>query len=306
MKSIKDLKRAVERGVNITSLLKQQSGLEINTNEIIEIAYDLQSGSYIEFAETNKSRLSSVASEMQRLASQYISIGDSLLDCGTGELTTLSFFLKGIGAIKSIFAFDISHSRVRVGLEFAARYMTKSHFDSLSVFVAEIGSIPLPDNSIDVVVTSHALEPNHGRERDLISELSRVARKYVILFEPSYEKNSDEGKARMENLGYVRGIPHIIKSLGLKLVSEDLLDSPLNALNPTCCYVIRIEDVAHRLLEDKNVGSDFICLKSGEVLERRADHLWSQEGGYAYPLIDGIPVLRKQHSILKTRGYSDS
>ena len=306
MASINDLRIALEKGVNITSLLKKESGSEENTNKIIELSYDLQAGSYVEYAEMNRVKLSAVTSEMQGLASKYISDGDSLLDCGTGELTTLTFFLEGIGALKDIYAFDISHSRVRVGIDFATRYMTREHLDNLHVFVAEIDSIPLPNSSIDIVMTNHALEPNHGREKVLISELTRVARKYVILFEPSYESNSAEGKARMEDLGYVRDIPRVVKDLGLELVYQNLLVSPLNAQNPTCCYVIRVEDDAEKSLRVQDVCAGYICLKSGQVLEKHGDHLWSQEGGYAYPLVDGIPILRERHSIVKTMGYSAS
>ena len=43
------VRQAYSRGENVTSLLRRQLGLEFNTEQIIEIAYDLQAGSYIEF-----------------------------------------------------------------------------------------------------------------------------------------------------------------------------------------------------------------------------------------------------------------
>lgn len=306
MASIKDLRIAIEKGVNITSLLKEDSALTTNTDDIIELAYDLQAGSYIRFAEENKIRLDAVTAEMRKLASGYIAKGDSLLDCGAGELTTLSFFLRGIERVSSIHAFDISHSRVRLGKDFANKHMSQEHLDNLHLFVAEIGNIPMADRSIDVVMTSHALEPNHGREEDLISELARIASKYVILFEPSYEHNNDRGRARMEELGYVRDLPGVIKRLGLSLVSESLLSSPLNPQNPTCCYVIKIEDSAEEFINGEHMRTGYICPNSSEFLEKRVDHFWSHGGGYAYPLIDGIPILRKRYGVLKTKSCDAS
>ena len=43
----KALKEAYDRGENITELLRQELDSEQNTEEIIETAYDLQTGSYV-------------------------------------------------------------------------------------------------------------------------------------------------------------------------------------------------------------------------------------------------------------------
>ena len=302
MLDIKSLRVAMREKKNITSLLRDSLGVKTNSNEIIEIAYDLQAGSYAEFAIANQRILEDIAQKMGAIASDYISAGDTLLDCGAGELTTLSFLVNELADLSQIYAFDISHSRIRTGVTFAESYMHRDRLDSLEVFIAEMGNIPMRDKSIDIVMCNHAVEPNHGREQELIAELARVARRYVIMFEPSYEKNSEQGKRRMEELGYVRGIPNVIRDLGLDLVREELLKSPLNALNPTCCYVIKVgNDVSC----EPSCGYEdlqYICPRSGEVLEKRVDHMWSYEGGYAYPIVDGIPILRKSHSILKTKG----
>lgn len=44
-------KRGYEEGENVTELLRRQKDVTHNTPEIIEAAYDLQSGSYIEHVE---------------------------------------------------------------------------------------------------------------------------------------------------------------------------------------------------------------------------------------------------------------
>ena len=73
-------------------------------------------------------------------------------------------------------------------------------------FVGNMFHIPFADNSIDIVYTSHSMEPNGGREKEAMAELYRVAGKYLVLLEPSYELATDDGKQRMDRLGYVKGM----------------------------------------------------------------------------------------------------
>ena len=78
--------------------------------------------------------------------------------------------------------------------------------ESLSLFVADMALLPLADSSVDVVFTSHALEPNHGREEQLLKELLRVARRHLLLFEPSWENADQAVRDRMVQHGYVRDL----------------------------------------------------------------------------------------------------
>jgi hypothetical protein len=45
MTTPRELQALYKQGKNITQLLKEERGLQCNTDEIIEIAYDLQTGS---------------------------------------------------------------------------------------------------------------------------------------------------------------------------------------------------------------------------------------------------------------------
>ncbi|CAM5272174.1 Methyltransferase domain-containing protein OS=Lysinibacillus sphaericus OX=1421 GN=LS41612_21290 PE=4 SV=1 [Lysinibacillus sphaericus] len=69
--------------------------------------------------------------------------------------------------------------------------------------------MPLANNSIDLVYTVHALEPNGGKELEALKELYRVASKYVVLVEPYYEGANSEAKERMDRLGYIKGIRRV-------------------------------------------------------------------------------------------------
>ena len=75
-------------------------------------------------------------------------------------------------------------------------------------------NLPLLDNSIDIVYTSHSMEPNGGHEEELLAELYRVTNNYLILLEPAYEFASEEARARMRKHGYVTNLYETAKRLG--------------------------------------------------------------------------------------------
>ena len=292
--NISELRNCYKRGENITTLLKKNG---TNAQKGIELSYDLQAGSYSEYALNNRDKIFPMANEMARILKQHIKELNTILDCGVGEMTTLTEVLQHLPARIEMLAFDISLSRIRAGREYVARTQGSAH-NVIRSFVAAMDCIPLANDSVDTVITSHALEPNHGREEQLLNELFRVSRGKVILFEPSWEKNTEEGRRRMDKLGYVRELPRHIEKLGGKLDSVLGLSNIGNPLNPTYCYIITLNKCSHPLKEGK---TPFACPNSGEILSERNGYYWSQEGGYAYPIIEGVPILKKESGILMTR-----
>ena len=231
-------KQAYANGENISEILRSQKKIDYNSSEIIEMAYDLQAGSYIEYVTKNPNFVNSYTSELVAILDNYISSDKSLLDIGTGELTTLSFVIKNlINKPKNIYAFDISWSRISKGLDFAKNKMGND-FLNLKPFVGDIKEIPLLSKSIDITTSSHALEPNGANLHQLMLELFRITADKLILFEPCYEINSDEGKKRMEKLGYIKNIDGIVKELNGKILEKFVIKNQSNPLNPTVCFVI--------------------------------------------------------------------
>ena len=213
-------KKAHYEGKNITELLQKQKHLKLNTSEIIEISYDLQAGGYIKFADKNKSYLSTYSEELSNIIQDHITPQDTLLDIGTGEVTTLSLMARCLATKPlHIFAFDISWSRIYKGISYARRNMGEC-FNRFTPFVGDISETPLRDNSINVTISNHALEPNGGRLRELLSEIFRVTKDKLILFEPCYEINTDEGKKRMDRLGYIKDVDSAVVALGGKLIEK--------------------------------------------------------------------------------------
>ena len=81
---ILEAKSIYQKGENIINYLRQKLGSEDNTSEIIEIAYDLQAGSYVENVKSNFDKVDSYANELSNILNDNLEHGDSLLDVGTG------------------------------------------------------------------------------------------------------------------------------------------------------------------------------------------------------------------------------
>lgn len=229
---------ALKEGKNIASALRDRLGSDRNTPEIIEIAYDLQAGSYIQFAEDNSDYVRSYARQLAHHLRRHVKASDVLLDIGAGELTNLSFMIDSLDIeLGRVIACDISEPRLQLGRLFAERHMG-SNFARLETLKADIAKIPLGDQSVDVLTSNHAIEPNGGREEEVLRELLRVSRRKLVLFEPCFEIASEEAQDRMASHAYIRGLGDAAQRAGGILESMTPLEIVNNPLNPTVCFVI--------------------------------------------------------------------
>lgn len=224
-------------GRNVIATLREEIGAEINTPEIIEIAYDLQAGTYAQHAERNSAFLERYAGQLANYLRPHLQDGDTLMDAGTGEVTTLSHLIPRLRIdLARIHAFDISQRRLDVGHEYALKHMGPLA-DRLHLFKAELSSIPLRDKSVDVVTSNHALEPNGGREIEMLTELARVAKRKLVLFEPCREIAGQSARDRMKQHGYINALADAAKRVGLTVESVRPLQIVQNPMNPTACFV---------------------------------------------------------------------
>jgi hypothetical protein len=269
--------------------LKNVDGL--NDEIAIEIAYDLQSGSYVRGILDDPERWSDYTAELGSVLARHVHSLDTLLDCGTGELTTLFGIARHLPGDCALLAFDISLSRMVAGLYFAARHDAAFAW-KVRAFCAPMSAIPLPDKSVDVVLTTHALEPNRGHEETLLAELFRICRRRAVLFEPSYEDNTPEGRERMDRLGYVRDLDRHIVGCGGTIIDRIRLKSSVNPLNPTYCWVVDMPAGSGR------ESACFRCPITGEPLQAHDGFYWSPEGLYAYPVITRVPVLKARYALV--------
>lgn len=285
-------------GRNVTDFLRKTLDQKENSQEMIEFVYDLQAGTYVERTLNNPDHATAYSAEMARLLSPHFRGAQTILDIGTGELTSLSLMLKHLETMpEHVLAFDISWSRIQKGLPFA-RSVIGENFGKLDLFVADIQEIPLPAKSIDVVISSHALEPNGGSLDALLAELFRICRGKLVLFEPSYERNSAEGRDRMERMGYIRDLPGAVARQGGRLIEMVPITNVANPLNPTFCHVVE-PSPAQGKVAAPGAGKGLYTVPGTDYPLTLTDGvLYSKDTGLAFPMLRDIPVLRLGKSFL--------
>lgn len=262
--------------------------------EIIEIAYDLQAGSYVEIADANSEWLNNFSVEASNILNHHLTNIQTFLDAGCGELTTTTNILNSLNNFpKTVFAFDLSLSRLLHGRRYWEQHSLEA--GTLSLFSGEFQSIPLPSNCIEATTTIHSLEPNKANLRRCLKELFRVTSKRLFLFEPCYEKATKKAQQRMETHGYIKNLELETKSLGGKILEIREIQNPSNKLNPTYCFVV---EPSHQTNET-NVTQPFFSLPGTDYnLTSDNDFLLSNDAGIIFPKLMGIPMLRPKNGII--------
>lgn len=295
------MRSAFARGENAMAwcrkYLEKKAGTSKN-NELLAIliAYDLQAGSYVASARKNRDNNLRWCKQLFGLISKSLEKGDSLLEVGVGEATTLAGVLKQAGGlISSAYGFDISWSRLAEG-----KNWLKENDHKADLFAGELMSIPLDDNSIDVVYSSHSLEPNQGKEEAIIRECLRVARKAVILVEPIYELAPLNAKARMRQHGYVQGLKRVAEKLEAEIKDYRLLEYSPNPHNPSGVLHLKKKSTPS-IKRSRKTASTWRCPLTGTGLYPGKDYFYSPEVGLAYPVLRGIPLLCAGHVIVASK-----
>lgn len=98
----------------------------------------------------------------------------------------------------------------------------------------------------------------------------------------------------MERLGCIKGLPRVIKELGGTLNEIVRITNAINPLNPTYAYVIEPKSASY----DRHVGNCWACPATRLPMLRLEDCFWSEYSMFAYPIIQGIPILRPEAAIL--------
>jgi ubiquinone/menaquinone biosynthesis C-methylase UbiE/uncharacterized protein YbaR (Trm112 family) len=285
----KELKALYNKGENISQFLRQQQGTSTNDRSIIEASYDLQAGSYVRSmadpkkAQYKKDYTSRIADVISSLCQPF-----SIVEAGVGEGTTLSGVLGHFDDNVKSYGFDLCWSRVA----YARKWMAQYSNSETTLFTGDLFNIPLQDKSIDVVYTSHSIEPNGGKEEALIKELYRITGRYLVLLEPGFELASQEAKERMESHGYCKNIAETAKNLGYQVIQHELFPVTANPLNPTALTIIKKADSF-----SFDEVSPLACPVYKTPLVAYPDIMYSQEALTAYPIIQSIPCLRAENSV---------
>ena len=275
--------------MNITEHLRSLEGAAHNSENAILYAYDVQAGSYVRalddpgYAVRKRAAAARIAKVLAPL--QF----ETMLDAGTGEATTLAALLPLLSVQPArVLAFDLSLSR----LLFAQDHLREHGLDHVELFTGALETIPLADASIDLVLTVHVCEPNGGREREVLADLLRVARRYLVLVEPSYELAPAEARRRMEQHGYVRGLPDHLRALGATIASIEPFGADLNPLNPAAVLVVDKGEPA------ESAGDAILVSPFSRSPLARGDGCLYSGDGFAFPVIAGIACLLPENAVL--------
>lgn len=287
MTTLKEVREIYQAGKNVTQFLRERYGVTGNSKEIIEWAYDLQAGSYVdamkdpEISAHKDKYAKEIAAQIERLCSPQ-----SIMEAGVGEATTFAAVLKHLNMPVAAQGFDISWSRAA----YARKWLDHNQLRNVRLCTAELQNIPVADSSVDVVYTSHSIEPNGGAEEEILRELYRVTRKYLVLLEPAYDMADDAAKERMRKLGYCTKIRETVGRLEWDVLAHELFPHSVNPMNPTALTIIR------KRPEEVSAGEawdGFVCPKfKVPLVEHHGDVLASRDSWLVYPVLGGIPCLR--------------
>lgn len=289
-----ELRNAYKNKENVMAKARELSAQAENSSFATLVAYDLQSGNYVARAKEDPAYRTRWGNQLGKLIEPWLETGDSILEVGVGEATSLAYVYNYLKNKKVQFSgFDISWSRIDVGNEFLSEMGCEAE-----LFVADLFSIPFADNSIDIVYTAHSLEPNGGKETEAVAECLRIARKAVIFVEPAFELGTKDARERMIANGYVRGLKETAEKLGANVVDYRLLEVYGNPLNPSAVITVAKEYTEKKI---KSTSDSWVCPITGFSLVKKKDLFFAPEAGLAYPIIRDIPLLRAEHAIIASR-----
>src|SRR5690554_2295352 len=142
----RELQLLYSEGKNITQAMRENQGLKENTDEIIEMAYELQSGSYTK-AMANRAFADSKDAYASELARTILSLGipSSILEAGVGEATTMAGVLRHLPPEIPSYGFDLSWSRIA----YAKHWLEKHGIANSTPCTGNLFDIPFADNSVD-------------------------------------------------------------------------------------------------------------------------------------------------------------
>lgn len=286
-------RRYTEDNTNIIDYINKLDKNDKNSLEAILISYDLQAGSYTERHQQDPDFRANYMKRLADLILEY-DIRGKILEPGVGEANSLVALLNHLpsGRFEQIHGFDLSWSRSK----YARAFCDENGYKNAIITTGDLFHMPFIDDHFDLVFTTHAVEPNGGHEKEILQELYRVTRQWLILLEPAYELSDAESQARMRRLGYVTNLYQTAIDLGYDVICHELYGRYFKAVNQTGITIIKKKTV-----EDENKEHGLACPITTKPMRRRGDAYYCEESMLAYPILQDIPCLRPENAIVASK-----
>lgn len=299
------IKNLYDNNVNILQYFRDKQNTSENSSSAILTAYDMQAGTSVKlFAENrtfpcyhNGKKEDLPASELNKIKNDFIEqkfneyiVHDNkqltFLEAGTGEAVSLVALIKKLPPEINYLGFDISLSRIQVANKFC-----KQNNVAPQLFCADMLNIPLGDNSVDIIFTCHAIEPNTNKELEILSELYRVCSQYLILIEPSYELGNEETRKNIEKHHNMKNLKQAVNQIDCEILFHDLLPAS-HYRNMAEMYILKKKNTAPA------ANTSYVCPQCKQKLILHNSHYFCQNCLTVYPVLNNIPDLNINHSIL--------
>ncbi len=234
---------------------------------------------------------------MADIVARFMPRPQALLKGGVGEAVTLVPFLEAFPEKISVrYGFDISWSR----LQYARQFLEAHEYGKTQLCVGSLQEMPFVDEAFDLIMTSHALEPNGGDELQIMRELFRVSAHTVALFEPSYAFADTVGKQRITEKGYVKHLDQVAREAGFKVLYHQPLSAAMNPQNPTAALVLQKPTVRTATLPEQK----YACPRAKTMLASQEEGYFSEDSFLFYPVVKNVPILRADHALLASAMYT--
>jgi len=292
---LSQLKKIYDRNENLLEYMRKKEGNAYNTTEQIMLSYDLQAGAYTDIYKTKPQHTRHFLERLSQIIKEK-DITGTVLEAGVGEANELAILLnickEKNHVFEKVYGLDISWSRIKM----AKRFSAEQGQNDIEFCTGDMLNLPYRDNSIDLVLTIHAIESNGGKEKEILEELYRVSKKYLILMEPCFEFANEEARARMIKHGYVTRLYETAKELGYNIEMYELYGVSGNELNPTGLMIIRKNESDINMMQ-----SPYACPLSKKPMVLCGDSYYCDQSMLAYPIIQGIPCLLPNNAVVATK-----
>ncbi|MBI3517279.1 MAG: class I SAM-dependent methyltransferase, partial [Proteobacteria bacterium] len=163
---------------------------------------------------------------------------ETVLDVGCGS-GFLACHLAASGRYRDVHGIDASPERVSGARLYAELNQSSARFDAMSM-----SSIPLPSGSVDMTVTSFALEQTGDHLERCFAEIRRVTRKLIVLVEPSNEFFATlPSMWHVPSCGWANQYQSMLMRSNLAFATRPNLLS--HYFNPGTVFVIDVESREH-------------------------------------------------------------